>query len=301
MPEPARHKPYPPDARLIDLVPLAGMSVGMAPLIDVLNRRRSRRHYTDEPLSLEELSFLLWATQGVQRQASRGKTLRPVPSACASHPFETYLSVHRVTGLEVGLYRYIPLEHKLCLLYLDPGIAAKLTGHCGADPFVAGSAVTFIWTAIPHRGEWFGGLNAYKWIPIDAGHVCQNLYLASTAIGAGTCAIGGCYQDQIDALLGVDGFDELCVYLASVGKVKPGRQDEYRGRIEKVLTGGETTRLWMQLTYPLAWACVVEFPSGDASGYVEGEEVVITFESPVLHTEYEDTYLYKGIEIRRPD
>jgi nitroreductase len=57
-------------------------------------------------------------------------------------------------------------------------------------------------------------------IAIDAGHVCQNLYLACAAIGAGTCAIGAYHQEKMDALLGVDGVDEFTIYLAPVGKIK---------------------------------------------------------------------------------
>jgi SagB-type dehydrogenase family enzyme len=70
--------------------------------------------------------------------------------------------------------------------------------------------------------EWRYGLAAHKVIALDAGHVCQNLYLACEAIGAGTCAIGAYDQDALDALLEVDGRDEFAVYLAPVGKIGPG-------------------------------------------------------------------------------
>ena len=121
--EPALHKSYSEDAVLFDLFPAGALTVGQMPLHEVLNRRRSRRQYTGDPLTLEELSFLLWATQGVQKVLGNGITQRTAPSGCARHPLETYLSVHRVDGLEPGLYRYLPLKHKLCLLFLDADMA----------------------------------------------------------------------------------------------------------------------------------------------------------------------------------
>ncbi len=79
--------------------------------------------------------------------------------------------------------------------------------------------MTFIWTAIPYRMEWRYGLAAHKVIAIDAGHVCQNLYLACEAIVAGTCAVAAYDQDAVDHLIGVDGEEEFAIYLAPVGKV----------------------------------------------------------------------------------
>ena len=114
LPLPPMQKPYPADAKLVDLVAAKDMTIGQVPLIEAIDNRRSRRKYTDEPLSLEELSFLLWCTQGVQKLVRNGLlTLRTVPSGGGMHPFETYLVVNRVTGVEPGLYRYLALEHKL--------------------------------------------------------------------------------------------------------------------------------------------------------------------------------------------
>jgi len=85
--------------------------------------------------------------------------------------------------------------------------------------FVGKSAVTFIWTTIPARMEWRYGKASYKVIAIDAGHVCQNLYLACEAIGAGTCAIAAYDQEFADRVLGIDGDEEFTIYMAPVGKV----------------------------------------------------------------------------------
>ena len=84
--------------------------------------------------------------------------------------------------------------------------------------YPAQSAVTFVWAAVPYRMEWRYGLAAAKVIALDAGHVCQNLYLACEAIGAGTCAVAAYDQGAVDRLLRVDGKEEFAIYLAAVGK-----------------------------------------------------------------------------------
>ena len=222
LPRPPAQKPYPADATLVDLVPPEEITVGAAPLRDVIARRRSRRRYTEEPLTLEELSYLLWATQGVTTAMDRPDglvTLRTVPSGGASHPFETYLAVSRVQGVDPGLYRYLPLEHKLLFIRTEPKLMEKVVAGCRGQDFVGTAAVVFIWTAIPYRVEWRYTIVAPKIVAQDSGHLCQNLYLAAEAIGAGTCAIGAYSQSKMDALLGVDGRDEFTVYAAPVGKI----------------------------------------------------------------------------------
>jgi SagB-type dehydrogenase family enzyme len=223
IPVPPPEKSYPGDAPLIDLVAPEDLTVGQMPLVEAIRRRRSHRTFTPQPLTLEEISFLLWATQGIGRVIEGGgrivRTLRTVPSGGARHPFETYLLVNRVEGLEPGLYRYLPLEHKLVLLSAAAGLADRV--HTASrGQFVKESAVTFIWTAIPYRTEWRYSMLSPKIIAQDSGHLCQNLYLASEAIGAGTCAIGAYDQAKIDPILGVDGTEEFTIYMAPVGKIK---------------------------------------------------------------------------------
>lgn len=220
LPHPPLQKPAPEGARPIGLVPPEKLSLGEIPLREAIGRRRSRRRFSPEPLTLEELSFLLWATQGVREVVRDGiATFRSVPSAGARHPFETYISAHRVEGLTPGLYRYLPLDHKLALLREDPDLPEKTAAAALGQRFVGEAAVVFVWTAIPYRTEWRYSVRSHKVIAIDAGHVCQNLYLACEAIGAGTCAVGAYSQSAVDRLLGVDGEDEFAVYLAPVGKL----------------------------------------------------------------------------------
>ncbi len=195
--------------------------------LSVLNNRTSKRKYTEQPITLEELSFLLWATQGVKQVIGKKNqaTLRNVPSAGARHPFETYLLVHRVEGLEPGLYHYLALEHKLEFIRELENLSDRISEATYGQVFLGNAAVDFVWSVMPYRCEWRYTLDAHKYILLDAGHVCENLYLACEAIGCGTCAIGAYNQVLIDSLIGLDSMpsdendNEFVVYLAPVGKV----------------------------------------------------------------------------------
>ncbi len=196
-------------------------------LLNIINTRTSKRKYTQESLTLDELAFLLWATQGVKEiiGKQRKATLRTVPSAGARHPFETYLLINRVEGLEQGIYHYLASEHKLEYIKTIEAQTDRVSeAYCG-QTFFGNAAVDFVWTVFPYRSEWRYDIYAQKYALIDVGHVCQNLYLACEAIGCGTCAIGAYDQGLADGLLDLDSkpsYDndnEFVVYAASVGKV----------------------------------------------------------------------------------
>lgn len=139
---------------LIDL-PRPGDIVVLASVFrQAIEKRASRRSYLNKPLSLEELSFLLWCTQGVKEVFGGEVVLRTVPSAGARHAFEACLLINKVKGLKPGLYRFLALKHKLIDINLDSGIAAKVTGACLDQAMIAQSAVTFIWVAVAERMCW---------------------------------------------------------------------------------------------------------------------------------------------------
>lgn len=211
---PDQQKAPDPGARTVDLPPAGPQTFRGTDLVDALFSRRSRRSYADTPLSLAQLAFLLAATQGPAPGSSK-RRLRAVPSAGARHPFETYVAAMRVTDLEPGLYRYLPFDHRLCEIRLDPDLRTAAERALHGQGW--GAPLLLFWTAIPYRTEWRYELASHKLIALDAGHLCQNLYLACEAIGAGTCAIGAYDQARCDELLGVDGTDELTVYAAPVG------------------------------------------------------------------------------------
>ena len=220
VPAPPVEKRFATDATRVDLVSGGQWrSIGHVDLQSAVRNRTSRRSFSNQPLTLEELSFLLWAAQGIRERIDSGTALRTVPSAGARHALETYLCVFNVEGLDAGFYRYLPLEHQLLYEFREERASEKLAEASLGQAFVGRSAVTFIWTAIPYRMEWRYDLAAHKVIAIDAGHVCQNLYLACEAVGAGTCAVAAYHQELMDELLRVDGNDEFVIYLAPVGKI----------------------------------------------------------------------------------
>ena len=222
VPAPPIQKPCDPAALRIPLLtpPEYRNSISDTDLISAISGRESRRHYLPEALSLAELSFLLFSTQGVRDAPQPSVSLRTVPSAGARHSFETYLVIRNVENVDPGLYRYLPLEHELVFLCEVEDMEMRLALACFGQQFVGAGAVTFVWATIPYRMEWRYGPLAHRVILIDVGHVCQNLYLACEAIGAGTCGVAAYDQHEVDELIGVDGEEEFAVYLAPVGKVK---------------------------------------------------------------------------------
>jgi SagB-type dehydrogenase family enzyme len=218
---PPIEKPYDKEALIFEMPkPAEWKNIGDVDVKTAIGRRKSHRKYLNESLSLEEVSFLLWATQGT-RKKFRDTALRNVPSAGNRHPLETYIVSLNIEGLEEGVYRYLPLEHALLLEFKQENLSGRIIEATLLQYFTGSAPLIFIWTAIPYRMEWRYGPASYKVIALDAGHVCQNLYIACEAIGCGTCAIAAYNQELMDDLIMVDGVDEFSVYLAPVGKLKP--------------------------------------------------------------------------------
>ncbi|MDG6224868.1 MAG: SagB/ThcOx family dehydrogenase [Candidatus Thermoplasmatota archaeon] len=211
---PPLEKGIPPGSNVIPLPPFEEVEYD---LVEAISMRRSHRSFSGEGLSLSELSFLLWATQGVGR---RGVPYRTVPSAGCRHAFETYIAAFDVEGLGMGIYRYLPLEHGIIGVGSHPDLRQRMAMGAFGQSFAGSGACTFVWTAIPYRMEWRYGPASYKVIALDAGHVCENLYLACEGIGCGTCAIAAYDQEYMDLLLGIDGDEEFTIYIAPVGKVR---------------------------------------------------------------------------------
>jgi SagB-type dehydrogenase family enzyme len=218
MPQPPLEIAPHPGRRVVDLPSPAGIQIPAFDLRLGIEQRRSSRHYSAQPLTLEELSLLLWMTQGVKEVTKRPATLRTVPSAGARHSFETYLTANRVDGLPAGLYRFLAIEHQLEEIECDPGFIDRFGETCWKQQQVLSSGVTFVWAAVRARMYWRYGERGYRYLFLDAGHVCQNLYLAGEALNCGVCAIGAFDDDAIDRLLGLDGEEQFVIYAASVGK-----------------------------------------------------------------------------------
>ncbi|MDK2585346.1 SagB/ThcOx family dehydrogenase [Romboutsia sedimentorum] len=222
LPAPPLQKEYDSNSDLIELPAVNKDILVKNNVLDCINDRRSVRKYSNEKISLSELSYLLWSTQGIQTVRDEFSALRTVPSAGCTHPFETYLIINNVDNLKCGVYRYLPLEHKLLFIKTLANIDDKIDKATPNQPFVQGfvskSAVVFAWSCIPYRSEHKFSIAAHKKILIDIGHVCQNLYISSESLDCGTCAIGIYDQNIIDSMLDLDVENEFVIYMACLGK-----------------------------------------------------------------------------------
>ena len=219
VPPPPIQKPYPNDKEQIHLVKSNEFrDLYKLPLSSAIEARKSRRQYTKEGISLLQLSFLLWSTQGIKEVVDSGHAYRTVPSAGARHALETYLAVLNVDSVSTGFYRYLPINNSIIVERLDNSAGQQINRASFYQDWMAAASVIFIWAADPYRMEWRYGSAAHRVILIDVGHVCQNLYLACEAAGLATCAVAAYDQEAIDQVLELDGEDEFVVYMAAVGK-----------------------------------------------------------------------------------
>ena len=183
---------------------------------ELIQSRRSIREYGTRELSQVDLSYLLFATQGV-KATMRGATLRTVPSAGARHAFETYLLCNSVEDLDRGLYRYVASRHSVVNITSGQASTDAMVGACLGQEFIAQAAALFILVADAYRMTYRYGERGYRYLHLDAGHVCQNLYLSAEALGYGVCAIAAFSDAEVNDLLGLDGENRFAIYLASVG------------------------------------------------------------------------------------
>lgn len=212
--KPETYKRY-PDAPVVDL-PQPAFDQRCS-VWDAMKTRRSVREFVDKPISPDQLSGLLWAAQGITARV-QGYGLRTAPSAGALYPLELYLAAHHVASIAPGLYHYAVEKHQL--EQLAQGDHRIKVARAALDQEVAYDAhAVFIWTAIFERSTWKYKQRAYRYVYLDAGHSAQNLALAAVALGLGSCQIAAIYDDEANALLGVDGISESTLYMTAVGTI----------------------------------------------------------------------------------
>lgn len=209
------YKAYP---RLKELELSTPMSLDQG-LGDMILERRSKRELSGEAISVEELSTLLFYSCGISKN-EKGKNwdqaLRVYPSAGARFPIETYVLIDKVIGIPHGLYHYNVKGHYLETLLEKQLIdfAARATDQ----DWILKAAVVFIFTGVFDRTRVKYGERGYNFVLVEAGHICQNLYLVSTALRIKCCAIGGFIEDRVDELLDIQMTNESVIYMAGVGK-----------------------------------------------------------------------------------
>jgi SagB-type dehydrogenase family enzyme len=211
--KPDVYKEY-PEAQKIELAtfePNPLMSLDRA-----LRQRKSIRDFQAKAISQGRLSYLLWASTGIQR-IEQGYAFRTVPSAGALYPIETYVVVNNVRKLQAGVYHYSVRNHQLEQIKLGEFQQAISAAALGQEMCAAGAAV-FVWSAVFERCKWKYGQRAYRYMYLDAGHIAENLALAAVSINLGSCEIGALYDDHVNAIVGIDGTEEsvLCMAVAGI-------------------------------------------------------------------------------------
>lgn len=182
---------------------------------EVIRKRRSIRKYSKEPISLGILSYLLWATTGIQRP-EMGYGFRTAPSAGALYPIETYLVINNVINVANGIYHYSINNHQLEEIKLGE-FKQDITKAALGQRMCLEANVVFIWTGIFDRSKWKYKQRGYRYIYLDAGHIAQNLALAATNLEMSSCQIGAIFDDEVNSIVEVDGINESAIYISAVG------------------------------------------------------------------------------------
>ncbi|MFW6303503.1 MAG: SagB/ThcOx family dehydrogenase [Candidatus Sumerlaeota bacterium] len=185
--------------------------------MELVEKRSSLRQFAQQPFSRAQLAYLLWSVAGVHRTHERLASLRTVPSAGARHALETYVLVNDVEGLEPGLYRYLALSHELGEIKTGQKLALDASRACLGQSMVADAPAAFFWAADVKRMGWRYGQRGYRYLFLDVGHACQNLYLAAESLGGGACAIAAFEDDAVNRFLEIDGTEVFAIYAAVAG------------------------------------------------------------------------------------
>jgi SagB-type dehydrogenase family enzyme len=177
-----------------------------------LLNRRSTRSYTGEPLTLQEVSQLLWAAQGI----TDPRGFRTAPSAGALYPLELYLVVGDVEDLIPGVYRYEPDGHQL-VITMDGDKRAELASAALEQSSVREGAISIVFTAVYERTTGKYGERGIRYVHMEAGHAAQNLCLQATAMGLGIVTVGAFNDEQVAELLNLPE-NEQPLYVIPIGR-----------------------------------------------------------------------------------
>jgi SagB-type dehydrogenase family enzyme len=183
---------------------------------DIIKNRKSSRNFRNEPITLEQLSSLLFGMTGLTRFFPQF-AFRTVPSAGGLYPIEVYPIINNVLKLNRGIYHYNISKHSLELLQ-DGDFRTEIARACLDQKMAYNSAVNFVWTALIERSKWKYLQRCYRYIYMDAGHIGQNFYLIAEALNLGACTIGAIFDDEINELLEIDGQNETAIYVGVIGK-----------------------------------------------------------------------------------
>jgi SagB-type dehydrogenase family enzyme len=180
---------------------------------EALLERRSIRSYKDKPLTVAEVSQLLWAAQGITVHWG-GRT---APSAGATYPLEVYVVVGNVNNLSEGIYKYKPHEHELVRV-AEGDKRVELCDAALGQRWVGEGAIVIVFSAVYGRTTERYGDRGIRYVHTEAGHAAQNVYLQAVSLNLGTVVVGAFYDDEVKKIVNMH--DEECpLYIMPVGRV----------------------------------------------------------------------------------
>lgn len=194
------------------VVSLPAASVkGTMSLEEAIVKRQSASLFKAEPISVQQLSQLLWAAQGV---TSKGRT---APSAGALYPLDLYVIAGNVKDLPPGIYRYLPMDNSLELL--QSGDKRKELATAVHEPKdISAAAALIVIAANPVKTQAKYGSRGQRFVYLETGHATENLLLQAAALGLGTVAIGGFEENTLQLLMNLPK-EEEALYIVPVGKI----------------------------------------------------------------------------------
>lgn len=186
---------------------------------DIVFNRRSNREFSQKPINIYELTYILNMSYGVNGSIEDMKRnfyqeLRVSPSSGGLYPLEIYVYANNIENIDVGIYHFSIWDNSLEVIKKGKLDLDTLTSY--SDIAATSGAIVFILGVFPRLSHKYGE-RSYRFIHLDAGHLGQNLYLSAESIGLGAVAIGGFFDDEINELLNVDGTTEGVLYEFFIG------------------------------------------------------------------------------------
>jgi SagB-type dehydrogenase family enzyme len=179
----------------------------------ILNRR-SIRDYSESPLSLKEISQILWAAQGITSEDGK----RTSPSAGAIYPLELYIVAGNVKGLEKGVYHYNPSKHSITKV-LNGDLRAELARASLGQSWVSKAPIDLVFSGVYERTTGRYGERGIRYVHMEVGHAAENVYLQCESLGLGTVVVGAFSDEDVRKLLALPE-NENPLYVMPIGRKK---------------------------------------------------------------------------------
>jgi SagB-type dehydrogenase family enzyme len=194
---------------------------GTVSVEEALSKRRSHRYYVDEQISAEDISQILWAAYGITRPMPGypriNGGLRTAPSAGATYPLQVYVLIGKVKGIETGVYKYVPVGHRI-IRVIDRDVKASLASAAlGQEMIKIAPACLFYSADFSITTARYGDRGKERYVCMDLGHSAENVYLQAEALHLGTCAIGAFNDAEVRAVMQLPENEEP-LYIMPIGK-----------------------------------------------------------------------------------